>query len=958
MAMHNYIAIDYNAEHHGFTVTTDIYNLSGMSHLDKCTSSAPLMGVTTYSFPATCANVIDLMQIVFPLVKSSRATTQYNEATKNELNRLRSLFVAPRVSLDKEHNEVIVRVPIEPYMYRSVFNNFGVATFKGFITPDENRFTTSDTPQGKVYSLPLGAVGAFLAIIEPYKQSDLYAFKVDDNVYALADTNTLPLPYDGTMDSLKGMPLTTLDVIRSNRQSYSARAKDNRSLSDKLHSMGIEDLYDLLLTKPLHYIDRSQPDDIRDSMAGEEVTVVARITRIEDKTSRMTVFHIHDENGVDISCPCFNMKWISRKYSVGDEVVVSGVYSTFATYTGREIPQITQPIIERLEDVAYTPIISVYKSSQKYGVSSAVIARATRELVDRLGAHFSAMAWADKAVTLAPADIFDPTTTSTCDDDEPQSAVEYIHSQLQNTDTDNDSVYTQRLSFSQALKSLHAPQDSKDIDSITPIISYVELIQLLAIIESQKKDINSAQGMSNKGDNSLTRAYVESLPYDLTGAQKRVFNAIRKGMSSEDNYNALLIGDVGSGKTTIMHLCALQAVEAGHQAVVIAPTEILATQLYDTFDKVISSLPDTVTSRVKYVLHTTYKGKGSAQRKRDTLKGIGDGSINIVFGTTSLLNIAYHDLGFVGVDEQHKFGAEQRSRLLTIREDGKAPDFVQQTATPIPRSLAQIYYGDLEYLHLDELPRGRQPIVTKWIKTTGSSFLNHASTYSDVFNDMKAEAEAGHGIFVVCPMVDSSKSKQKASVQSTVTLLRGLLPTLTMDTVYGGQKKDEQDNIITRFKNGEISVLVASSVVEVGVSCEKATRMIILDANCFGVASLHQIRGRVGRSNLPSVCYLVGAGFTRNAQSRLQSMVESQDGWKLSQSDLKTRGMGSLFDEKQSGKGDLTFANLLRDSAMIDPARTTAQELLHDPATHDGVLQGAYVWFGLTDEDSDTRILK
>jgi ATP-dependent DNA helicase RecG len=270
-----------------------------------------------------------------------------------------------------------------------------------------------------------------------------------------------------------------------------------------------------------------------------------------------------------------------------------------------------------------------------------------------------------------------------------------------------------------------------------------------------------------------------------------------------------------------------------------------------------------------------------------------------------------------------------------------------QTATPIPRSMAQVLFGDITYIALDELPAGRIPIETVWVKKKGEQVIN--DKWESIWKDVNREATLGHGTFIVAPMVEDNEKLAAASVKKTFKRLQEILPDVTIGMVYSSQKKDEQDSTIEGFKNGTIDVLVASSVVEVGVSCEKATRMIILDANRFGLASLHQIRGRIGRSNLKSVCYLVGMPFNQVAQKRLQVMVDTLNGWELSKTDMMNRGMGSLFGTAQSGTSDLMFADLSENAKWINETRTEARSILQSSRVQEAI-DDARKYFGVEDD--------
>lgn len=723
-----------------------------------------------------------------------------------------------------------------------------------------------------------------------------------------AVTAPLPAPYDGSAESLRGMPLSVLATVTGQSQSWRDIKKDSSTIEEKFHKMGVMDLYDLLMHAPDRYIDRSSPQPLGDLIEGEEAVIVGRIVEFREPSQKVFVIVMEDVHGERVELSFFNQaRWLRNKYKVGDDIIATGLYKPWHSPNGWVVkPQLSQPQIDLVASAGALPIMPVYDGSRKFGLSSPIIMHAQQELVERLGERFHGPAWA-------------------------QGMLDALHTDVQ---------------YGQALRVMHQPRDTEQLDSVVDGLALVELVMLMVLLQDAQHGSGEHPGVSNKSDGSLTKAYRDSLPYSLTGAQDRALTEIMKQMDADSRLHALLVGDVGSGKTTVMHMSALKSVEAGHQAVILAPTEILARQLYDVFMGLYEKMPEAARERIHPVFHAGYKGKGSTKRRNDNVKAMKDGTANLIFGTHSVLNVEYADLGFVGVDEQHKFGAKQRSALLDIRGDGRVPDLLMQTATPIPRSMAQIYYGDLTFLELNELPAGRQPIVTEWVKVKGEELLRRDK--DPVWDDIRSEAEQHHGSFIVCPMVEDTPKLAASSVKKTLEKTRGLLPGLTVEAVYGSQDKKEQDRIIEAFRDGTVDVLVASSVVEVGVSCEHATRMVIMDANRFGLASLHQIRGRVGRSNLPSKCYLIASPFAVTAQSRLQAMTETLDGWELSKTDLANRGSGSLFGTSQSGGSDMHYMNINKHQRFIQPAKTMAKTLLK---TRDGgtILEDARKYFGNAD---------
>lgn len=722
----------------------------------------------------------------------------------------------------------------------------------------------------------------------------------------------LPAPYDGSDASLRRIPVTALDFVSRDAQAWADRKANGMHVGGKLKAMGLRTLHDLIVNPPFRYVDRSHPQDVRELMAGDKATVVGRITAIEQKSPRLTVITVTDHAGSMLDCSFFNgHRWLSRTYRVGDDVVVNGVYKPYVSSRG-EYPQMSHPDIDFL-DSSRSAIIPVYRQSGKLGVSSRMIENCESELIDRLGGRFQGPQWMQNA--------------------------------LDDADLGDDG---RRMPYGRALVTMHQPEDDIAIQSARRSLSFCEMVQMLVIVESSRKHGVASRGVPGTPDGSLTGPWIGALPYELTDSQKHAVDVIGKGQAEPAPMHALLVGDVGSGKTTVIHLAALASLEAGHQAVICAPTEILAQQLYDVFMETLDRLPSPVAERIRPALRVHMHGKGAAAASRAVTKGIADGSINMVFGTHAVFSddISWHDLGFVGIDEQHKFGADQRTMLLKARGDGLVPDMLMQTATPIPRSIAQVYYGDIHYLRLDHGPKGRLPIRTEWIRRKGRDVLSDRS--APMWADIVSEARQGHGTFIICPMVEEGKA-DAANVKGTYQIVESMMEGkhVRCGMIYGSQDRDEQARIIEDFRDGRISVLVASSVVEVGVSCDKASRMLILDANRFGLASLHQIRGRIGRSSIPSICWLAAATYTPDSTRRMEAMTGTMDGWSLAKKDLANRGTGTVLGDAQHGSSDFVFADLVRDAGWLDEARREAKRTLAGPDAKQAVADSRK-WFGIS----------
>lgn len=420
-----------------------------------------------------------------------------------------------------------------------------------------------------------------------------------------------------------------------------------------------------------------------------------------------------------------------------------------------------------------------------------------------------------------------------------------------------------------------------------------------------KKSEIIEKGISFSPNGSLTNKLINKLPFSLTSAQERVFNDILKDMQSPKPMNRLLQGDVGSGKTIVALLSMLSAVECGYQAALMAPTEILAEQHFINIHKLIEDLGLRI-----HLLTGSMKNKD--------LDKISSGYSDIIIGTHALIQegVSFKKLGLIVIDEQHRFGVMQRAIL---RKKGINPDTLIMTATPIPRTLALTLYGDLDYSVIDELPPNRSPIITK---------LFYEKNKSQIYSLIEQETNKGTQVYVVYPLIEESEKTDLKSAITGAERLKTLFPHLKIGLIHGKMKPVEREQVMREFKNGDINILVSTTVIEVGVDVPNATLMVIIHAERFGLAQLHQLRGRVGRGSNQSYCILLSYGCGEESRKRLQAMVRTTDGFEIAEEDLNIRGHGEFFGVRQSGMPDLKISNLLRDSKILEVARKHAFSLI------------------------------
>ncbi len=656
-----------------------------------------------------------------------------------------------------------------------------------------------------------------------------------------------------------------------------------------LESFGVYSVLDLLETYPRRYIDRTNMATLRDLQLGVDTLVMVRVERcrsIQTKNGRvMVTATVADDTG-KLSITFFNQRWREKQLQPGIEVAVFGKAEMYNGYR-----QMTNPVVDRIGDRA-ARFVPVYPQSEKSRITSWDLAR-----------------WIEDALAKCePRGIDDPV---------PQAILK-SHSLMARHD---------------ALRLIHVPESTEDHRAARERLAFDEVLRVQLMLVGRKAQWErESAGFSHATTGSLIDAFMAALPFPLTGAQKRTIAEIHGDLAAPKPMHRLLQGDVGAGKTLVAVATMLAAVQGGHQAALMAPTEVLADQHALGIRALLSSLTvsddaDLFGDRGLRIELLTNKVRAADRRR--ILAGLADGSVDIVIGTHALIQdaVVFKSLGVVVVDEQHRFGVQQRSLLRDKAQEsgsGLVPDVLVMTATPIPRTAAMTVYGDLDVSVLDELPPGRTPITTRRV----AGPIERESMWAEV----RARLARGEQAYVVCPLIEESDKLEVASAQETHDeLASGELHGHSVALLHGRMSSADKEAVMASFRSGATQVLVATTVIEVGVDVPNSTSMVILDADRFGIAQLHQLRGRVGRGRLESFCYLVTQHS--DPSPRVEALVASTDGFVLAEEDLRLRGEGTIMGVNQKGSSDLTLASLQHDLELIQWARDDAQRIIESDPT-------------------------
>ena len=653
--------------------------------------------------------------------------------------------------------------------------------------------------------------------------------------------------------------------------------------AEALKSAGIETVEDLLYYIPRRYLDRSTILPMAKVKVGSATTVIGRVEAFGRARTRKPQFQVilKDNTGFIRLVWFSKLNWVKNRFEENDLVVASGQVTL---YRGLQMVHPEFEIISKKsegdiseDELIHTGrVIPLYPSTaelKKFRLDSRGFRRVLKPLLDE------------------------------------------VPSLVKESLSENVIADLKLPSLSESIRKIHFPDDLNSAEQARARLAFDELFYLELMLALRKKKIHREEGIVFGKPKDLVRGLLKMLPFQLTDAQKKVLREISADMVSKNSMHRLLQGDVGSGKTIVALVAMLMAVESGYQGALMAPTEILAEQHFITIHQLMESLG------VKVGLLTS---SVTGTDREIILQKIKSGEAQVVIGTHALIQekVEFSKLGLVVIDEQHRFGVMQRAKL---KKKGPSPDVLVMTATPIPRSLALTAYGDLDVSVINALPPGRKPIKTS---------LFTESSKSKMYEFVERELKKGHQVYIVYPLVEESeKADLKAATESYEFLREEIFPNRRLALLHGRIKSKEREKIMQAFRNRDYDILVATTVIEVGVDVPNATVMVIEHAERFGLSQLHQLRGRIGRGADQSWSLLVAnPPLSQEADKRLKAMIATNDGFKISEMDLKLRGPGEFFGTRQHGLPELKIADIVTDAKLLYRARDWAFRIVgEDP---------------------------
>ncbi len=646
--------------------------------------------------------------------------------------------------------------------------------------------------------------------------------------------------------------------------------------SDLFKRLGVENISDLFYYLPRRYEDRSNIVSINDLKPGQTQATIGKVLSVnlfKAKTGTVILEVAIGDDKNRVFAVWYNQPFLKKNFTVGKKVMLYGKIELQNKF------QITHPVFVILDDEKVSDSLDMGRIVPIYPLTEDLTQRYLRKIVHQaLGSHLT--------------HLKDPLPT-------------YVRARRKLVD------------FKFAVQNIHFPYSFENLKKAYRRLVFEEFFTLQIIMALRRKKLTK-KGISHKVQENLLGDFQDLFSFGLTDEQKKCIKQIEGDMASEKPMYRLLQGDVGSGKTVVAMYAMLLAAQNGFQAAIMAPTEVLARQHYITLSKTLMPLGINVRLLVSGI------DQDDKKRIRDELRS---GSADILVGTHSLFQegIEYGNLGLVVIDEEHKFGVDQRKEL---RMKGSMPDTLVMTATPIPRSLALTVYGDMDISFLREKPAGRQPVTTYWIGE---------DKREAVYKFLRSEIKEGRQAFIVYPRIKNTEKSDLLSAEGMYEHLKNeVFKDLRIALVHGRMKVEDKDKVMNDFREGKYDVLVATTVIEVGVDIPNVTVIMVEHAERYGLAQLHQLRGRIGRGKHASYCVLVGEGKTEASRERLSTMAETDDGFMIAEKDLDTRGPGEFLGTRQSGLPELKFGNIVRDFAIMEEARKEAFRIVkEDPRLED-----------------------
>ena len=659
-----------------------------------------------------------------------------------------------------------------------------------------------------------------------------------------------------------------------------------------LKSLGINTIYDLIYYFPRAYDDRTNIKKIGELKFNEYVVLKANVMSVVNLTVRsgkkVVKAMVSDGTGI-MEILWFGMPYIKKSLRIGEEYLFIGQTKKSAVF------QLINPeykLFSGQQKVSESEILPIYSSNKNITQNS------LRKLVEKFLVNF----------------------------------LNYFEENIPKELIKEYKIMERRS----AIKNIHYPVSMKEIEEAKRRFAIEELLILeLGILKNRFIIENSnSKNYEVEGKKEKVRKFLSQLSFNLTNAQKKVIKEIYDEISNGKIVNRLIQGDVGSGKTVVAMVMLIYMAENGYQGALMAPTEILANQHYLG----IKERLEKIGLRVE-LLTSSIKGK----KKNEILDGIANGDIDIVIGTHSLIedDVIFKKLGLIVIDEQHRFGVNQRNKL---REKGFLGNLLVMSATPIPRSLALSIYGDLDLSIIDELPPGRTPIKTKWIAND--------EDLEKMYDFIYKKVNVGNQAYFVAPLIETSDKMALKSVDKVSEEIERKFSNKKIGIIHGKMKAKEKDEVMLKFKNKEYDILIATTVIEVGIDVPASTIMTIYNAERFGLSALHQLRGRVGRGSKQSYCFLISNSITENSKQRLSIMEETEDGFRIAEEDLKLRNSGEIFGLRQSGFSDLKFIDIIYDVKTIKLVRDECIKYLKE---HKGEIENIYLKYDIEQKFSDIQ---